>query len=186
MKITEVRNTAWRDALLPAAFRGALFHVEVGAQQNGRRIVVHEFPKRDVPYPEDMGRSAKQWHVRGYVIAYPIDTGLPLYQRDYRQARNALIAALEADGPATLQLPTIPPVVVVSSQYRWTEEQRFGGFCAFDMSFIEYGNPSGLAAQPSATSALNDQAAAMKTQVLSVLAGATEITRVRAISQPVQ
>jgi prophage DNA circulation protein len=184
IKITNIPNTPWRDKLLPASFRGVMFHVEAGSQSNGRRIVVHEFPKRDIPYPEDMGRSAKQFNVRGYVIMYPFDTNLPLYSRDYTKARDALIAALETNGPASLQLPTIAPIVVVNSQYRWTEEQRLGGYCTFDMTFVEYGNPSGLAAQPSGSAQLIDASNALKQQVLSVMGKIDAVVKQRMLATP--
>jgi hypothetical protein len=41
-----------------------------------------------------------------------------------------------------LQLPTIAPISVVNPQYRWTEEERLGGYCTFDMTFVEYGVPT--------------------------------------------
>src|SRR5262245_35721971 len=132
--IKDIRNP-WRDKLAPAHFRGAYFHVEVGSRENGRRIVVHEFPKRDVPYAEDMGRRAFEFTVRGYCIAYPRDLagpGLELYRRDYRVARNLLIEALEREGDGVLQLPLLPAMAVVCQRYRVTEEQKLGGFCAFD------------------------------------------------------
>jgi prophage DNA circulation protein len=134
-------GTAWRDELLPARFRNALFHVETGSKENGRRIVVHQFPKKDVPYSEDMGREAKAFSVRGYCICFPYDTDVPLYMRDYRVARDILIEELEKMGPGVLQLPTFKktPLYVVCSRYRVTEEERFGGFCIFDMQFVEFG-----------------------------------------------
>src|SRR6516162_1964569 len=129
----------WRDELLPASFRGQMFHVETGSKQSGRAVVVHEFPKRDFPYAEDMGRRTMEFSVRGYIITFPVDTGVPLYSRDYRVARDALITALEEAGPAVLQLPTMKPFRVMCPQYRWSEEERAGGFCIFDMTFVEYG-----------------------------------------------
>src|SRR5215471_15541205 len=119
-------KTPWRDELLPASFRGAMFHVDSGSKESGRRIVVHEFPKRDVPYAEDMGRRALVFSVRGYCITYPFDaqSGGLLYRRDYRMARDALIAQLETGGPGVLQLPTLKSVTVVAQQYRWSEEER--------------------------------------------------------------
>lgn len=174
-KITDIHNP-WRDALLPASFRGALFHIETASRENGRAIVLHQFPKKDIPYPEDMGRRAKTFNVRGYCITYPIDTGEPLYSRDYRTARDALIAELEKEGPGSLQLPTMKPIMVVNSSYRWSEEERYGGYCTFDMSFMEYGVPSQT--QPSSSAQLNDQANAMKQQVEDNLAKATETLRI--------
>jgi len=170
MKITDIPNTPWRDALLPASFRGAFFHVEVGSRENGRRIVTHEFPKKDIPYPEDMGRRAIQFSVRAYCITYPLDTDEPLYRRDYRIARNLLITALEVEGPGVLQLPTLDPMLVVCPQYRWTEEERLGGFCTFDMSFVEYGEPPGRG-QPSGRDSLIAQSQAATQRLLTVMTG---------------
>lgn len=142
--IKEISNTIWRDELLPAHFDGCMFHVESGAREGGRRIVVHEFPKRDIPYSEDMGRSATTFTVRGYCIVYPTDFrdfANPLYMRDYRVARNILQDRLDKSGPGTLQLPTYRPVKCVCQRYRMTEEQKLGGYVVFDMQFVELGAP---------------------------------------------
>lgn len=132
----------WRQALMPAYFRNAHFHVEVNSRENGRRIVVHEFPKKNLPYSEDMGRRAKTFTVRAYCITYPMTlsgTGLELYNTDYRVARDLLLGALEVGGPGTLQLPTLPAENVVVNRYRLTEEEKFGGYCTFDIDFVEFG-----------------------------------------------
>lgn len=145
--ITDIGRTAWRDELMPAHFDGCRFHVESGSRESGRRIVVHEFPKRDLPYSEDMGRSAIQFAVRGYCIVYPRDAEAnpgpdrPLYLRDYRIPRNILQDRLDAGGAGTLQLPTYRPVRVVCQHYRMSEEEKFGGYCVFDMQFVEVGAP---------------------------------------------
>jgi prophage DNA circulation protein len=143
MHITDIHNP-WRDALVPASFRNANFHVESGTRQDARRIVVHEFPKKELPYAEDMGRHAIEFTVRGYCITYPFDTLVDLYKRDYRVARDKLVEALEKEGPGMLWLPThvtksCGPMMVVCPRYRLTEEQRFGGYCTFDMEFVEFG-----------------------------------------------
>lgn len=135
---------AWRKWLQPASFRGARFHVEAGGKESGRRIVVHEFPKKDMPYAEDMGRRAIEFTVRGYCIQYPFDATSsmsPLYMMDYTIPRNILIAELEKEGVGKLQLPLLPPLTVVCQRYRLTEEEARGGYCTFDMGFVEYGLP---------------------------------------------
>ena len=86
-----------------------------------------------------MGRRTMEFSVRGYIVTFPLDTGIPLYSKDYRVARDSLITALEQRGPAVLQLPTMKPFMVMCPQYRWSEEDRAGGFCIFDMTFVEYG-----------------------------------------------
>src|SRR5262245_24235558 len=128
--IRDIHNP-WRDDFLPASYRRAEFHVDSGSRENGRRIVTHEFPKRDVPYSEDMGGRAIEFAVRGYCISYPRDHQGPgtslLYRRDYRVARDQLMEELEREGDGILQLPFLKPLMVVVVRYRLTEEQKFGG-----------------------------------------------------------
>jgi prophage DNA circulation protein len=132
-------RTKWRDDLLPATFRNQQFHVESSSIQGGRHIVEHEFPKRDIPYGEDMGRRPFEFSIRGYCIAFPYDSNQTLYQRDYRVPRDNLKTVLDDNQPGVLQLPTMLPIYVVCTRYNLTEEQRVGGYCVFDMSFVEYG-----------------------------------------------
>jgi prophage DNA circulation protein len=143
MSIKDIPNTAWRNELLPATFGRAEFHCDVSSWQGGRRIVEHQFPKKDLPYAEDMGRTAVEFSIRGYCVAYPLDIeiGSGLWQRDYRRPRDLLQSQLDAGGPAILQLPTMSPMYVVCSRYRLVEERRLGGYCAFDMTFVEAGIP---------------------------------------------
>jgi len=169
-KITSI-HAPWRDALLPASFRGALFHVEAGSKESGRRIVVHEYPKKNIPYAEDMGRRARSFIIRAYLVTFPTDTGIALYSRDYRTARDALIDALESsEGPGVLQLPTIEPMTVTCPQYRWNEEERFGGYCTFDMTFVEFGAPPGTP-QTSSSDNLKAQSLALKERIQTVMLG---------------
>lgn len=139
-KIMELQSgIAWRSRWRGAKFRGARFHVEAAVRESGRRIVNHEFPKRDVPYAEDMGRRGREFNVRGYIVVYPRDGESELQKKDYVPARDALIKALEEHGPAELQLPLLGVLNVACTRYRVTEENRSGGYCVFDMSFTEFG-----------------------------------------------
>jgi prophage DNA circulation protein len=130
----------WRNRLLPAHFDNRLFHVEAGSRESGRRIVTHEFPKKDLPYSEDMGKRATEFSVRGYFVQFVADFNR-LYQRDYTIARDDLQERLDQGGPGTLQLPFMRPLTVVCTRYRMTEEMRLGGYVAFDMTFVELGVP---------------------------------------------
>lgn len=165
----------WRQRLLPAHFDGKAFHVESGTRESGRRIVVHEFPKKEEPYSEDMGRKAIEFSVRGYCIVYPNDSGsdagLLLYRRNYQLARDALQERLERGGPGVLQLPTFPkPLIVVCQRFRLTEEDKAGGFCVFDMQFVERGVRPFQFNQDSQAN-LMAQSNALKAQVEQVWAG---------------
>lgn len=149
-RIASVRGQTrvpWRDNLKLAQFRGAFFHCESNAKDNGRRIVMHEFPKKELPYAEDMGRRAYAFSVRAYCITYPrtLD-GIAgqLFNRDYTFVRDQLINALETAGPGTLVLPTLPMQNVVVERYRVMEEEKFGGYCSFDIQFVEFGVPPNI------------------------------------------
>jgi prophage DNA circulation protein len=118
--------------LVPAFFRMAPFHVDVNSRQSGRRTVLHEFPKRDTPYAEDMGRKARSFPVTGYVIG-----------PDYQIFRELLVAALEMEGPGLLILPTLlqrDTILVQPRDYAVRETRQAGGMAEFEMNFVESGD----------------------------------------------
>lgn len=128
-------SNPWRADLLPASYDRNEFFVDVASRQSGNRLVVHSFPKKDQPYTENMGRRPIEFAVRGYVIQ-------SARRPDYRPARDALQERLEqgmAGSAGQLQLPTMRPAMVLCQTYRLTEEERLGGFCVFDMNFVEAG-----------------------------------------------
>ncbi len=47
----------WKDRLQDASFRGVPFKVEEESTGTGRRVETHEYPNRDKPYTEDLGKS---------------------------------------------------------------------------------------------------------------------------------
>jgi prophage DNA circulation protein len=162
-------GTIWRDELLPASFRGQQFHCESSSKTGGRHIVVHEFPKRDIPYAEDMGRKPKEFTVRGYCIVYPFTSPkYNLYNRDYRVPRDSLLGVLDDGQPGVLQLPTWPALYVRCSNYRLTEEEKLGGYCVFDMSFVEYGYQPGVSG-PDTSALLAAASQLLKQRVKTVL-----------------
>lgn len=120
---------SWRSRLRPATFRGVEFKVEAGDRSGGRRLVVHEFPKRDTPFAEDMGRRAREFAVKAYLIG-----------PDYDRARDRLIAACEQMGAATLVHPTLGEHRVKLNYYTVAEHKNEGGFCVFSMEFVEAGS----------------------------------------------
>ncbi|HEY1965660.1 MAG TPA: DNA circularization N-terminal domain-containing protein [Acidobacteriaceae bacterium] len=122
----------WRSKWRPASFRGAEFHVETDAKSSGRRIALHEFPKNNTPYAEDMGKRATRHPVEGYCIG-----------KDYLGPRDALIKACEDDGPGQLVHPLLGTMQVMCESYTCTETRTKGGFCTFNMNFIEAGDASG-------------------------------------------
>lgn len=120
---------SWRNALRPASWRGVSFHVDGSDGSGGRRAVVHEYPGRDLPYVEDLGRQARRISVTAYVIG-----------PDYMAARDAVIAACEEPGAGTLVHPWWGELTVACAGYRIGERGAEGGLARIEIEFIEAGD----------------------------------------------
>jgi prophage DNA circulation protein len=122
-------SAPWRQALRPASFRNAAFHVKAARTQVGRRVALHEYPQRDEVYPEDLGLKADQFNVEAIVIG-----------PDYHRARDALIAALKTPGPGLLIHPYHGQrTVTLVSPARISESPEEGGLARFSLDFVEAG-----------------------------------------------
>ena len=128
---------AWRDRLLSASFRGAEFRVESHtAEAAGRRVEVHEYPGRDRPYPEDLGRRTSQYEVEAYVLG-----------ADYDRARDALVAACAVPGPGELVHPYLGVLEVACTGCTVIERSAEGGMARITLEFVV----AGEARYPAAT-----------------------------------
>lgn len=136
-QISSLRNP-WRDILLgePASFRKVIFHVETGGRSSGRRTVVHEYPKRNEVYAEDMGRAVRRFQFSGYLIYRPSN---PNYE--YVRQRKLLYEALEEDDVGRLVHPVFCPggMQALCERFSMTESRERGGFTQFEMQFVEAG-----------------------------------------------
>lgn len=120
---------AWRDDYRPGSFRGVSFNLKSSTRTGGRRTVLDEFPLRDTPTTQDMGRSARQFKLDMLLIG-----------ADYMAARDQLIAALEAAGPGTLVHPFYGELhVAVQGSYSCEESTEQGGRATLSANFVEAG-----------------------------------------------
>ena len=117
--------------LREASFRGVPFEVDDVEASGGRRVVLHEYPLRDTPYSEDLGRRAREFSVRGYIIQGRT--------YDYATSRANLLKALEAYGAGELVHPWHGEVSVVVDDYRLRESMERGGLLELDIRFREAG-----------------------------------------------
>lgn len=128
---------SWRDQLgkvqlddgrklIAATFRGVPFFVDTSERGGGRRTVTHEYPLRDDPFIEDLGRRPRFFQVDGYVLG-----------DGYVQQRDKLIAALEQALPGELAHPYYGYLYVISSQFRVRESTSDGGLARFSIDFEE-------------------------------------------------
>jgi len=120
---------SWRDGLSRAAFRGVEFHVAAHEAGMGRRVQLHEYPLRDKPYAEDLGRRARTLSVEAYVLG-----------DDYMARRDALVRAIEQPGPGTLQHPYLGEMRGSVVGFTLTESSREGGVARFVLQFVESGD----------------------------------------------
>ena len=118
--------------LRPASFRGVAFEVESHSESGGRRVELHEYPLRDTPYAEDLGKKAGKWQIEAFLV-----NG----KSGYAERRDKLREALNASGPGTLIHPNLGELSVSVDGYSLKETTREGGYCTFSISFVEAGQP---------------------------------------------
>lgn len=119
---------SWRDNLRPASFRGVAFKVDGHEFSTGRRGQQHEYPQRDKPYFEDLGRKSRDLTIDAYVIG-----------DDYMIVRDRLISACETKGPGALVHPFLGSIDVVCTDCRVSERVNEGRMARFSLSFVEAG-----------------------------------------------
>lgn len=121
---------SWKNHLKPASFRGIPFGVLEGESRFGRKNVVHDYPYRDQPWIEDLGKSARVITVTGFLVG-----------DDVIAQRDRMIAAAESSVDLSnlvhptygaLQVNLVGPLVVTES---WDKGRMF----EIRFSFIESG-----------------------------------------------
>lgn len=126
----------WRDDFQSASFRGVPFRVQEHDTQGGRRVASHEFPERDLPYTEDLGRKQRSYSIQGVTLG-----------TDYFTQRDDLIKALEQPGAGLLVHPWLGRLQVVVTGYTVVESTAQGGLAKFTIQCVE----SGLLPAPTST-----------------------------------
>ena len=80
--------------LYTASFRGVPFKIRGSGVSVGRRVALYEYPQKDKPYAEDMGRASRVITLDAFVIG-----------ADYILQTERLIGALETPGEGKLVHP---------------------------------------------------------------------------------
>lgn len=123
---------AWRERLQDASFRGVPFKVEGEGAAVGRRVETHEYPNRDKPYTEDLGKVTFRPNITAYVVG-----------DDCFEQRDRLIEALNKPGPGTLVHPTYgESSVCVDGEVKVSTTSSEGRMVRFDLQFVEAGELS--------------------------------------------
>lgn len=120
---------AWKDQLRQASFRGVPFFIDTSQFTSGRRVTLHEFPDRDLPFAEDMGRVGRTFKVEGHILG-----------DDYFEIKRQLIEAAEKFGPGELIHPYFGTLAVQCSAFSVDEDTREGGIAKISFQFYEAGD----------------------------------------------
>lgn len=145
----------WRDNYRQASFRGVEFFVESHDAQFGRRQQTHEYPQRDEPFTEDLGRAADRFTVSGYLLG-----------EDYNIARDRLIAECrDKETLGELVHPYLGSKDVYCLGLRVSESSQQTAICGIELTFVE----AGLAQYPSNG---NDAVKAVTSKATAALAAA--------------
>lgn len=120
--------TGWRATLRQASFRGVPFYVDTAEDEGGHRVAEHEYPGRNLGWAEPMGCGLDGFQVDAYLVG-------PTHITD----SDRLIAAIKADGAATLVLPWQGERQVICRRYRRSFRRLDGGVAYVQMDCVEAG-----------------------------------------------
>ncbi len=144
---------SWRQRLRPAKLGKAAFFIDSADGDLGRSTQVHEYPLRDKPYVEDLGRRARRFTLDAYVLANAAN------QYDYMAARDALIVEIESAGPRTLVHPYLGEMTVSVVDARGPRESTAeGGMARFSITVVESGELRFPTAEPNTAEAAQTKA----------------------------
>lgn len=137
----------WLDDYRPASWRGVPFFVERAETERGRRLAVHEYPGRDTPYAEDLGRRTRSFTIDAFVL-----------EPNHLNKAKALAGACEQPGAGKLVHPYLGEMDVVLLDSRESYSTQRGGTATFSLTFIEAWAPRYPAASADHTAAVESAA----------------------------
>lgn len=145
---------------LPASFNGLPFEVDETEDTFGRRGVQYEYPYQEDPFYIDLGRLARTYTVKGYVVG-----------EDHVARALAIVASAEKEGPATLIHPVLGflnvAVETLTVTHKYIEKRRYTEleFKFFEVPSGSFGGFFGAAITAfSAISAVISAAASLRDQ----------------------
>ncbi|MHC4712005.1 MAG: DNA circularization protein [Planctomycetota bacterium] len=141
---------SWRDSLRPASFRGVPFFTQAAERGGGKRGQLHQYPGRDEPYFEELGRQARRFTVEAYLLG-----------ADVFEQRDRLEEALEKPGPAELVEHFRGTVRVQVLSYRTRHSTREGGMCRLSIECVEPGRNAAPVAMADTAGQVRSQADAL-------------------------
>lgn len=123
----------WKDNYRQGSFRGVEFKAKSHKYDSGRHDVEHEFPSKREGNTEDLGQRLPKHMLELYVLG-----------DDYFEQRDALMEALDQEGPGQLIHPYLGTKQVQVGKYTVQETVEEGRMARFSVEF----NTAGIAQFP--------------------------------------
>lgn len=120
---------SWLERLPKGKWRGFEFLTDSHDSAEGRRLVVHQYPRRDQPDVEDMGLDARSWKINAYFIG-----------PDYDLEANGFLDKLRQPGAEWLTHPYLGDLWVRAFKWSRSERVEEGGFCRISIDFLPGGS----------------------------------------------
>lgn len=118
----------WSERLVEASYQGKTFLTEDFSVSGGWRIALHEYPFKDDPFPENMGKKAHEFSFNAYFIGKNYD----LQVADFHKL-------LETEGEGTLVHPRFGTATVQLLSWQYKETTREGGIGRYALKFVRSG-----------------------------------------------
>ncbi len=158
----------WRRQWRAGSYKGIPFFIESHELSGGNRNVVHEFPQKNTPYTQPLGRKARAYTLELYVLG-----------DDVWSQRDAMIAACE-DGfeSGDLVHPYFKETKkVFVDDFRVFEDKGNGRVAKFTITFREEGSPDFPSSTKDGPFALLQKAIAVKNAVSAAFQTAYQVTQ---------
>lgn len=117
-------DQTWRDQMLPASFRGISFLIPQASVPVGMKVQLHEFPQRDEPYAEQMGKQAQIHRLVCWIVG-----------DDCFERRDKFMEAVQTPGAGELVHPWLGRMQVKAGEAELTHDFKQGGMAAFAVTF---------------------------------------------------
>jgi len=117
-------DQTWRDQMLPASFRGISFLIPQASVPVGMKVQLHEFPQRDEPYAEQMGKQTQVHRLVCWIIG-----------DDCFERRDKFMEAVQTPGAGELVHPWLGRMQVKAGEAELTHDFKQGGMAAFAVTF---------------------------------------------------
>lgn len=156
---------SYRDRLRAGSWRGVAFEILESRAQFGRRTVRHEYPLRDEPFVEDLGRETRIFSVTGFVVG-----------DNYDLDKERMIAATETGDSGVLIHPYYGRLDVTVESFEISERADAGRQFTFSATWVEAGALTFPSVTPDSISALASTASLARSSVSAVLVARYDVT----------